>query len=52
MMVATADLNVARQFAAILVLSVIGTVFFWLIERLERRLLPWHSSIRNETLGI
>jgi NitT/TauT family transport system permease protein len=52
MMVATSDLNIARQFAAILVLSVIGTIFFWLIGCVERLLLPWHSSIRNETLGI
>lgn len=52
MMVATSDLNIARQFSAILMLSVIGTVFFWLIEWIERLLLPWHSSIRNETLGV
>jgi NitT/TauT family transport system permease protein len=52
MMVATSDLNIARQFAAILLLSVIGTIFFWLIGRVERLLLPWHSSMRNETLGI
>jgi len=52
MMVATSDLNIARQFAAILVLSAIGMVFFWLIGWIERLLLPWHSSIRNETLGI
>jgi ABC-type nitrate/sulfonate/bicarbonate transport system permease component len=52
MMVATADLNIARQFSAILLLSVIGTIFFWLIGCLERALLPWHSSMRSETLGI
>jgi NitT/TauT family transport system permease protein len=52
MMVATSDLNIARQFAAILLLSVIGTVFFWLIGLVERLLLPWHHSMRNETLGI
>jgi NitT/TauT family transport system permease protein len=52
MMVATADLNIARQFAAILLLSVIGTVFFWLIGLAERLMLPWHHSMRNEALGI
>lgn len=52
MMVATSDLNIARQFAAILLLSVIGTAFFWLIGLVERLLLPWHSSMRVETLGI
>ena len=52
MMVATSDLNIARQFAAILVLSAIGMVFFWIIGLVERLLLPWHSSVRNEILGI
>lgn len=52
MMVATSDLNIARQFAAILVLSIIGIVFFWLIGYVERLLIPWHSSVRNETLGL
>jgi NitT/TauT family transport system permease protein len=51
MMAATSDLNIARQFSAILLLSVIGTIFFWLIGRIERALLPWHSSMRSETLG-
>ena len=52
MMVATSDLNIARQFAAILVLSAIGMVFFWILGVVERLLLPWHSSVRNEILGI
>jgi NitT/TauT family transport system permease protein len=52
MMVATADLNIARQFAAILILSAIGMIFFSLIGLVERLLIPWHSSVRNETLGI
>jgi NitT/TauT family transport system permease protein len=52
MMVATSDLNIARQFAAILLLSVIGTTFFWLIGLIERLLLPWHSSMRSEALGV
>jgi NitT/TauT family transport system permease protein len=52
MMTATADLNIARQFAAILLLSVIGVIFFSLVSWIERLLIPWHSSIRTETLGI
>jgi NitT/TauT family transport system permease protein len=52
MMMATSDLNIARQFAAILLLSVIGVIFFWLIAYIERLLIPWHSSIRAETLGL
>jgi NitT/TauT family transport system permease protein len=52
MMVATSDLNIARQFSAILILSLIGIVFFWAIGTFERMLIPWHSSVRNETLGL
>jgi NitT/TauT family transport system permease protein len=46
MMIANADLNIARQFAAIVVLSMIGMVFFWAIELVERIVLPWHVSVR------
>lgn len=46
MMIANADLNIARQFAAIVLLSMIGMVFFWIIEWLERIVLPWHVSVR------
>jgi NitT/TauT family transport system permease protein len=52
MMTATADLNIARQFAAILLLSLIGVIFFSFIGHVERLLIPWHSSIRAETLGL
>jgi NitT/TauT family transport system permease protein len=52
MMIATSDLNIARQFAAILLLSVIGVVFFWFIGFIEHLSIPWHSSVRNETLGL
>jgi NitT/TauT family transport system permease protein len=52
MMVATSDLNIARQFGAILLLSVIGVIFFWFISYVERLLIPWHSSVRTETLGL
>ena len=52
MMMATSDLNIARQFAAILLLSFIGVVFFSFIGMVERLLVPWHSSVRNETLGL
>jgi NitT/TauT family transport system permease protein len=52
MMTATADLNIARQFAAILLLSLIGVVFFWFVGYVERLLIPWHSSMRTETIGL
>jgi NitT/TauT family transport system permease protein len=52
MMLATSDLNIARQFSAIILLSAIGMIFFWLIGLLEKFLIPWHSSVRNEALGL
>jgi len=46
-MVATSDLNIARQFAAITVLTVAGIIFFGLIEYSEKLILPWHISVRG-----
>jgi NitT/TauT family transport system permease protein len=45
-MVAGADFKIDRQFSAILVLSVLGMLLFWLAGWVERRLLPWHISVR------
>ena len=36
-----------RVFAAILLLSVIGTLLFYAMDFLERRLIPWHESHRG-----
>ncbi len=40
-----------RVFAALLILSVIGTVLFYLLEWAERLLLPWHVSHRAVSGG-
>lgn len=45
---ATADINVPHQFSAIVLLSLIGILFFALIEWIERFCLPWHISIRRD----
>lgn len=45
-MVSGADFKIDRQFSAILVLSVMGMVLFWLIGVIERLVLPWHISVR------
>jgi NitT/TauT family transport system permease protein len=50
MMMAASDLNIARQFAAVLILTIIGLAAFWIVEWVERRLLPWHNSVRNENI--
>lgn len=46
-MVAGSNFRMDQQFAAIVVLSAIGMIFFWSLNVLERRLLPWHASVRN-----
>lgn len=45
-MVAGSDFKIDQQFSAILVLSLIGMLLFWLADCLERLLLPWHVSMR------
>ena len=42
-----ATFNSPRAFAAIVLLSVIGTIMFFAVELCERWLLPWHVSQRN-----
>jgi NitT/TauT family transport system permease protein len=46
-MIAGANFNIARQFSAIVVLSVVGMIFFWLAGLIERISLPWHVSVRS-----
>ncbi len=39
--------NTSRVFAAILILAVLGTLLFQLVDLLERKMMPWHVSHRN-----
>ncbi|MBX3453668.1 ABC transporter permease [Ferrovibrio sp.] len=39
--------NTPRVFAAILVLSILGTLMFQIVDMIERRAMPWHVSHRN-----
>ena len=43
-----ATFNSARAFAAILLLAVLGTILFFTVEWVERRMLPWHISQRSQ----
>jgi NitT/TauT family transport system permease protein len=43
-----ATFNSTRAFAAILVLGVLGTIMFFIIEAIERWMLPWHVSQRSQ----
>jgi NitT/TauT family transport system permease protein len=42
-----ATFNSTRAFAAIVVLGVLGTIMFFMIEAVERWTLPWHVSQRS-----
>jgi NitT/TauT family transport system permease protein len=43
-LVAGSTFDIARQFAAIIMISAIGMIFFAVIERIERVALPWRAS--------
>lgn len=45
---AQSTFDTTRAFAAILLLGVMGTVLFFLVEQAERWMLPWHVSQRAE----
>lgn len=47
-MVAGSNFRMDQQFAAIIFLSVMGMIFFWIIGFAERRALPWHVSVRGD----
>jgi ABC-type nitrate/sulfonate/bicarbonate transport system permease component len=45
---ASSNFDITRQFSAILLLSALGMFFFWITELAERRVIPWHISVRSE----
>ena len=46
-MAAQGAFDTPRVFAAIFLLSILGTVLFRAIEFIERRVIPWHVSQRR-----
>ncbi|MBP1849215.1 ABC transporter permease [Rhizobium halophytocola] len=45
--VAGSNFRMDQQFAAIVVLSVLGTVIFWILGQIERSVLPWHKPTQD-----
>jgi len=45
----TANFDTTHTFAALILLTLIGTILFYGIEFLERKMLPWHVSHRKTT---
>jgi NitT/TauT family transport system permease protein len=46
-MLAQGSFETVRIFAAIAILSLVGTLLFFMVEWAERLCLPWHASARN-----
>jgi NitT/TauT family transport system permease protein len=47
-MAAQGNFQTTRVFAAIVLLGVLGTVLFFIVELLERIVCPWHVSHRKK----
>ncbi len=46
-MMAGSNFRMDQQFAAIVLLSAMGMILFWIINLIEARVLPWHVSVRG-----
>jgi len=50
-LVAQGQFDTPQMFAAIIMLSIMGTLLFFTVDLLERLALPWHVSRRREGGG-
>lgn len=48
---AQASFDTAKMFAAILLLSLVGSALFYAVEWVERLVIPWHLSHRGAPRG-
>jgi NitT/TauT family transport system permease protein len=40
--------DLPTMFAALLILALLGVVLFWIVDRIERLVIPWHISRRED----
>jgi NitT/TauT family transport system permease protein len=40
--------DLPTMFAALVILALLGVVLFWIVDRIERFVIPWHVSQRDE----
>src|SRR5690349_21536227 len=40
--------DLPTMFAALVILALLGVILFWIVDRVERLLIPWHVSQREE----
>ena len=50
-LVANGELNTTLVFASVVTLSILGVVFYFLLELLERLVIRWHVSVRRPETG-
>jgi NitT/TauT family transport system permease protein len=48
---ASGQMDTALVFAVLVVISVIATLLFMIIEAVEKLVIPWHSSMRSRNVG-
>ena len=36
------------MFAALVILALLGVALFWIVDRIERWVIPWHVSQRED----
>jgi NitT/TauT family transport system permease protein len=42
--------DLPTMFAAMVILALLGVVLFWIVDQIERLVVPWHVSQRNEII--
>ena len=42
--------DLPTMFAALVILALLGVVLFWIVDRIERLVIPWHVSQREELI--
>jgi NitT/TauT family transport system permease protein len=40
--------DLPTMFAALVILALLGVLLFWVVDRIERLVVPWHVSQRDE----
>jgi len=40
--------DLPTMFAALVILALLGVVLFWIVDRIERLVIPWHVSQRED----
>ena len=43
--------DLPTMFAALVILALLGVILFWIVDRIERLVIPWHVSQREESFS-